>query len=473
MRPFTDYRALRVTLVAALSLWSSIALAQTRPRTDAISDVASAIEGAASTAAPAVVEIFATSYVVGDGVVPRTSDLVMTERASGSGVVVDPDGYIITNAHVVRGAREIRVELPPRVTGQSILPPPRRAARAEIIGIDLETDVAVLKVPERGLTFLPFGDSDALRAGQLVLAIGSPMGLQNSVSLGVVSSVARQLEPESPMVYVQTDASINRGSSGGPLIDLRGRLVGINTLILSQGGAYEGISFAAPINIVRTIYEQLRKDGRVRRGDIGIRSQTLTPLLASGLGLPRDSGVLLSDVRPNSTADRAGLLVGDIVLSLDGKPMENGRQLQVGLYRRFVGDVVTLEILRNGVTSRVPVAIAQREDALTELSQSIDPRQHVVPRLGILGLDLDRRVAAKLPSVRVSSGVVVITTATRGVDARDGGLEAGDIIYAVNRTAVTSLTELRARLDELKTGDAVVLSLNRRGELLFLAFTVE
>jgi serine protease Do len=471
MRHFTNSRVLRL-IVTALVVESSVALAQ--PRTTAtISDVAGAIEGAARTAAPAVVEIFATSYVAGDGVVQRPSELVMTERASGSGVVVDPDGYIITNAHVVRGAREVRVELPPRITGQSILAPPRRATRAEVVGIDIETDVAVLKVPERALAFLPFGDSDTLRAGQLVLAIGSPMGLQNSVSLGVVSSVARQLAPESPMVYVQTDASINRGSSGGPLIDLGGRLVGINTLLLSQGGAYEGISFAAPINIVRAVYEQLRKDGRVRRGDIGIRAQTLTPLLASGLGLPRDFGVLLSDVRPESMAARAGLRLGDIVLTLDGKVMENGRQLQVGLYRHYVGDVVTLEILRDGVTSRVPVAIAERQDALAELSESIDPRQHLVARLGILGVDLDRRVAAMLPSVRVPAGVVVVTTARGGVDAREGGLEAGDIIYAVNRSAVTTLPQLRAQLDALKPGDAVVLSLNRRGELLFLAFTAD
>ena len=159
----------------------------------------------------------------------------------------------------------------------------------------------MIKVDERNLPALAFGDSDELSAGQLVLAFGSPLGLHNSVSLGVVSAVARQLEPESPMIYVQTDASINPGSSGGPLVDVRGRLVGINTLIARQAGGNEGLGFAAPSNIVRTVYEQIRKSGRVRRGDIGIRAQTVTPVLAPGLGLPRDHGVVLADVLPGQS----------------------------------------------------------------------------------------------------------------------------------------------------------------------------
>jgi serine protease Do len=191
---------------------------------------------------------------------------VTTQRASGSGVIVDPDGYIITNAHVVTGARRLRVEIQLPPDGQSILSGPSRTAEASIVGIDLETDLAVIKVDERHLAALPFGDSDGLRAGQVVLAFGYPLGLASSVSLGVVSAVARQLEPESPMIYVQTDASINPGSSGGPLIDLHGRIVGINTLILSQAGGFEGLGFSAPSNIVRTVYEQIRRFGRVRRG---------------------------------------------------------------------------------------------------------------------------------------------------------------------------------------------------------------
>jgi serine protease Do len=465
-------RTLTFIITVGLGLCVATASAQTRARAETISDVSSSLESAAQVAGPAVVEIFTTWYAVGDGMGPRTPDLVTPQRASGSGVIVDPGGYIVTNAHVVRGAQRLRVELAPVTTGQSILPPQRRMVDAEIVGLDLETDLAVIKVPGGNLTALPFANSDELRLGQLVLAIGSPQGLQSSVSLGVVSAVARQLEPESPMVYVQTDASMNPGSSGGPLVDLRGRIVGVNTLILSRSGAYEGLGFAAPSNIVRSVYEHIRKSGRVRRGDIGIRAQTVTPLLAAGLGLARSTGVVLSDVLPRGMADRAGLRVGDVVVSLDGKPMENGRQLQVGLYRHFVGDVVTLEILRDGEMSKVPVAIAEREDPLNDLSGSVDPRQNLVPRLGILGVSLDSQIASMRPTLRVQSGVMVVTTVAAAIDARNG-LEPGDVIYAVNRIPVNGLTELRAMLEKLKPGAPVVLHLDRRGELIFLAFTAE
>ena len=420
-----------------------------------------------------MVEIFSTSYSAADGMVPRSADLVTTQRASGSGVIVDPEGYILTNAHVVRGAQRLRVELSIPAMGRSILATRSRTVTGQIVGVDLETDLALIKVSERNLPALSFGDSDELKAGQLVLAFGSPLGLHNSVTLGVVSAVARQLQPESPMIYVQTDASINPGSSGGPLVDLRGRVMGINTLILSQGGGSEGFGFAAPSNIVRTVYEQLRKGGRVRRGDIGVRAQTLTPVLASGLNLPRDHGVVLSDVTPGGPAARAGLLPGDVVTTLDGKAMENGRQLQISLYRRQVGDVVTLEVLRKGETLKVPVAMTERQDPFADLSDQIDPRQNLVPRLGVLGVNVDKQIAALLPGLRIPSGVVVASTVAGAIDARDGGLAPGDVIHAINETRVVSLADLRNALDKLGTGDPVVLQLERRGELMYLAFTVE
>ena len=227
-------------------------------------------------------------------------------------------------------------------------------SRPQVIGVDQETDLAVLKLQiDRELTVLELGDSETLSPGELVMAFGSPLGLANSVSLGVVSAVARQIRVDDPMIYIQTDASINPGNSGGPLVDVDGRVVGINTFILSQSGGSEGIGFAVPSNIVRTVYEQIRQFGRVRRGEIGVHSQTLTPELASGLGLPQMWGVVLADVYPGSPAAAAGLRIGDIILTLNGKTMENARQFQVNLYPRRVGETLDLEVLRG--SARVPV----------------------------------------------------------------------------------------------------------------------
>ena len=466
---------LRVAAVLGLWLLASPVGAQTAATNglaaaEALSD---ALEETARTVGPSVVEIFTTSYTAGSGVVPSTGDLVVTQRGSGSGVIVDPEGFIVTNAHVVRGAQRVRVDIRQRGAGRSILDTRVRSLPGTVIGLDLETDLAVIKVAEGKLPALTFGDSDTLRPGQMVLAVGNPLGLEHSVSLGVVSAVARQLEPESPMIYVQTDASVNPGSSGGPLVDLRGRVVGINTLIFSQTGGSDGLSFSAPSNIVRTVYEQIRQHGRVRRGDIGVKAQTINPVLASGLGLPRTYGAILADVMPGSSGARAGLVPGDLVLSLDGKPIENGRQLQVNLYRYVAGDVVVLEVLREGKPVKVTAALEERIDPMLNLSAAADPRRALVPVLGILGIDLDARIARLVPVVRVTSGVVVVSTVAGSLDARAGGLEAGDVIYAVNQAPVAGLQDLRTALGRVTPGSPVVLQLERRGELMYLAFTLE
>jgi serine protease Do len=441
--------------------------------TGSLTDFDNSIEALVRAVDPSVVQVFTTGLAPLAGVVSDQSSLVTTQRASGSGVIVDAEGYIVTNAHVVRGASRIRVEIPTGRQGQSLLARRSRVSPARVIGIDEETDIAVLRVEERGLPAIAFGDSDDVKAGQVVLAFGSPLGLQNSVSMGIVSAVARQLEPESPMVYIQTDASINSGNSGGPLVDTRGRLMGINTLILSGGAPNTaGPGFAAPSNIVRTVFEQIRRTGRVRRGEIGVRAQTITPILAAGLGLKRDQGAVLADVAPGSPADRAGLSVGDLVLTLDGKAIENGRQLHVNLYRKEVGDVVRIEVLRGDQPTSVNVSVTERADTLSAVTLPSDPRENVVARLGILGATLDPKLAALLP-LRAKAGVVVASASTEVLDADNGGLAPGDVIHAVNGKWIPDLPALRTAVDALEPGTPVVLQVERRGSLLYLAFTIE
>jgi serine protease Do len=274
------------------------------------------------------------------------------------------------------------------------------------------------------------------------------------------------------MIYIQTDAPINRGSSGGPLVDTEGRVIGINTMMFSQSGGNEGLGFAAPSNIVRNVYEQIRDSGRVRRGEIGVLAQTVTPKLAAGLGLAQEWGVIVADVTPGGPAEAAGLEPGDLVLTLDGKPMENGRQFHVNLYSRRVGETVTLEVSRDGKTLSVPVVVTELPDDPGLLAMLTDPQRNLVRRLGILGLSLEPELSRRL-SLRSSSGVVVAGTATDAISSRQGGFAPGDVIRAINGQRVIDLQGLRESLEHFKLGDAIVIEIERRGSLLYLAFTAE
>ncbi len=439
---------------------------------DVLSD---ALEALAAQVSPAVVQIFTTAQSPGQGLVPSTGALVTTERGSGSGVIVDPSGYIVTNAHVVLGANRIQVRTSGsrRPPNASILPPQGELVGAQVVGLDRETDLAVLKIDRTNLPAVEFGDSDAVRIGQLALAFGSPLGLQNSVTMGVISAVARQLRPEDPMIYLQTDAPINPGSSGGPLVDTSGKLVGINTLIVSQSGGNEGLGFAAPSNIVQAVYEQIRRTGRVRRGEIGVSVQTLTPGMAAGLSLDRQQGVIVADVVPQGPADIAGLRVGDIVLRMNGKPMENARQLLVNLYPRAVAETVTLDVLRDDLPLRFDVTIVEQPGDPRQLEALADPARHLVSRLGVLAFSLDPAVARWLPPVRFATGVVVAATAADGAAARAGGFAPGDAIYAINGQRIHELEELRTQLSGFARGATLVVQLERRSRLRYLTFVID
>jgi len=441
---------------------------------DALHDLSAQLEALAHRVSISVVQIFSTGYVLTDDREAGSNAAIVTrQRASGSGVVVAADGYIVTNAHVVSNARKVRVRLAGGASGEAgAMAPSGKMLDATVVGLDRETDVAVIRVDRDDLVPLSLGDSDSLHQGQLVMAFGNPLGLDNSVSMGVVSSVARQIKPEDTMIYIQTDAPINPGNSGGPLVDADGKVMGLNTFILSQSGGSEGLGFAIPSNIVRNVYQQIRREGHVHRSEIGVFAQTITPQMASGLQLPQDWGVLLADVAPGGPGDVAGLKPGDIVLSLNGKTEANARQMEVDLYRYPVGAKVDLAILHDGEKRTVEVATVERQGDPERFADMVDPSKNLVRRLGILGIDVDERVAALLPDLRKHYGVVVAARAGDSAYSGDS-LQLGDVIYALNNAPVTDIAALRKRLDETKDSSSVVLQVERDGRLMYVTLEIE
>jgi serine protease Do len=306
----------------------------------------------------------------------------------------------------------------------------------------------------------------------VVLAFGSPLGLDSSVTMGVVSAVVRQLTPEDPMVYIQTDATINPGNSGGALVDTDGRLVGINTPIYSQSGGSEGIGFAAPSNIVRNVFSQIRKYGRVRRGEIGVSTQTITPLMAEALGLTIDAGVIVADVAAGGPAAKAGLEPGDLVMSLDGKAMENGRQFRINVYTHGIGEQVAVEVRRGAKSFTLRVPVAERANDTGELEALIGSQQ-AIRTLGVIALDLTPAIAELLPQLRRGTGAVVARVTPGTPYSQQGRLEPGDAIYALNGRSIGNVEELKASASALKPGSAAVLLVERASTLMYLSFRVD
>lgn len=459
-----------VVLAGSASVWAQSSAGDE----SALVRLSGSLESLSEQVGPAVVQIFTTGYNTTPG--NPESNLLSREQNSGSGVILDPEGFILTNAHVVQGARRVQVLLARSLRGTpggtSLLKPRGKLVEAQIVGMDQETDLAVLRIPDRGLPFLELGDSDELKQGQLVLAFGSPFGLENSVTLGVVSSVARQFQPEDPVVYIQTDAPINPGNSGGPLVDAHGKVMGINTFIVSQSGGNEGVGFAVPSNIAKNVFTQIRSTGRVARGEIGVYAQTVTAALAEGLGLSQEWGVVLGDVLPGKPADMTGLKVGDLILALNGKIMENGRQFDVNLYGQGIGNLVSLEVLRGSQKLTFRVRVIEREDDFGHLLEMVTPENSLVPKLGILGLDIDGQIAKILFPPRKLGGVL-IAARSPGSPYWQAEFLPGDVIYAINGKEITSLASLRTRLAELQTGDPVVVQVQRQETLRFIAFEIE
>ena len=449
--------------------------AQPAPAKDMLHQLDDSVKSLVQQVSPAVVQILVTGYGTVEQHGRADTALIGRQRTLGSGFIVDPEGYIITNAHVVEGAERVRVMLFSSENNNS----PNATLRskpttmdARVLGVHTDTDLALLKIEASGLPSLPFGRYQDVRQGQMVFAFGSPEGLSNSVTMGVVSSIARQPDPDRPMVYIQTDAPINPGNSGGPLVDIEGKVVGINTFIYTEGGGNEGLGFAIPSGVVRRIYQQLRKQGHVHREEIGASVQTITPVLAAGLGLRQDYGVIVSDVVPKGPADAAGLKVQDIILTLDKRPVINVPQFAAAFQWREDPAPLKLEVVRASEKISLEVPVVELQGDIDRLADSLDPVRDLVPQLGIVGVQINKQISAMVPDLREASGVMVAARTAFGATV-ESGLETGDVIHELNGVTIVSLEVLNAGIRQLKPGDPVVLQIERDGHLQYLAFEME
>jgi len=378
------------------------------------------------------------------------------QRGLGSGVIVSPDGYILTNHHVIDGADQISVEMIDR-----------RSFEAKLIGSDAPSDLALLKIEATGLAVLALGDSDKVRVGDVVMAVGNPLGIGETVTAGIISARGRStgLSDGSFEDFLQTDAAINQGNSGGALINTRGELIGINSQIVSPSGGNIGIGFAIPSNMANNVLDQLKKGGKVRRGKLGIGIQEITSDLAKGLGLREIRGVLVNSVESNSPAEQAGIRVGDTVTAVNGIRVDSANALRNQVAASQPGSETALTVLRDGkelqLKAKLAEMVAEREEAPATGESSTSRQQ-----LGIAVQPLTPELAARLGLRGNPQGIVVAEVDPAG-PAAEAGLRPGDVIMEMNRQPVKSGAELKASLDKLGSGSAVLL-VNRGGRSLFL-----
>jgi serine protease Do len=444
---------------------------------DALARLSGSVEDLVSKVSTSVVQVRVSGFAAVDADGDSTQTTIDRQHNVGSGVIIDGDGYIVTNAHVVSGAQRIDVLLPPHAASEgavrSLVSGRGELVPATLVGVARELDLALLKVERSGLTALPIGDYDAVKQGQLVFAFGSPAGMQNSVSMGVVSAVARQPHPDNPLVYVQTDAPINPGNSGGPLVNVAGELVGINTYIVSQSGGSEGLGFAIPGAIVEMAYPRLKKYGHLHRGTLGVSFQTVTPLMAAGLGLKQDSGVIVSDIVPGGPAFVSDLQLEDLIVSVDGTPVDSLPFLGFQLFTRSAGDLVRLGVRRGDELLTREVVPVEAPHSFDQMSELVDPDSSGIPRLGVMGLEVRDGVAGgQVVARRIDTGVLVAARIPAPA-AIDISLAPGDVIRAVNNHLIGTLNELNTALDSMPPRAALVLQVERDGELTFLSGEVE
>ncbi|MCS6316829.1 MAG: DegQ family serine endoprotease [Nitrospira sp.] len=377
----------------------------------------------------------------------------------GSGVIVTPDGYVLTNNHVIAGAKTVTVTLPDK-----------REFKGRIVGSDPKSDIAVVKIDGNQLPTIPWGDSGRLQVGEYVLAVGNPFGLNSTVTLGIVSALGRghmgitQYED-----FIQTDAAINPGNSGGALVNTKGELIGINTAIFSQTGGYQGVGFAVSTSMSKPIYESLVKTGKVVRGFMGIGIQDLNQELAKSFNVKGNHGAIVTDVKEEGPADKAGLKQGDVIVSYQGIAIEDAVTLQRAVTRSSVGSKATVTVMRDGHEKDLSVTIGELPDNPQVAKAEAVPSEQ--PLAGLAVQELDRETAQELGFKGKIQGVVV-TTVEPESDAERAGLMPGDVIREINRKPVTSMKDFDRAASDLKKGQTVLVLVNRRGASLYLSATI-
>jgi len=380
-------------------------------------------------------------------------------KSLGSGFIVSEDGYVITNNHVVKGADEVLVRLNDR-----------REYPAKVIGTDERTDVAVLKIEADHLPVLKIGSSSDLKVGEWVLAIGSPFGFDYSVTAGIVSAKGRSLPRENYVPFIQTDVAINPGNSGGPLFNLKGEVVGVNSQIYSRTGGFMGLSFAIPIEVAMNVADQLRKNGRVSRGWLGVLIQDVNSDLAESFGMERPRGALVSRVLPDSPADDAGFEVGDIILSFNGEKVVRSKDLPPLVGRTPVEQKAKVKVLRKGKRKSLTVKIGELpEQDKIEVAQNV-PKAAKENRIGVVVVELTNKQRKQLD---INKGGVLVVSTTRGA-ATKAGIHKGDVITMLNNVDIKDIEQFNELIDDLPEGKSIPVLIHRpRSGPLFLALKIK
>ena len=382
-------------------------------------------------------------------------------QSLGSGFIISKDGYILTNHHVIDGADEVVVRLANR-----------EEYVATIVGSDKASDIAVLKVDAKKLPVLKFGDSDSLKVGEWVLAIGSPFGFDHSVTAGIVSAIGRSLPSDNYVPFIQTDVAINPGNSGGPLFNLDGEVIGINSQIYSRTGGFMGLSFAIPIEMAVDVANQIKDKGSVSRGWLGVLIQEVTRELAESFGMDNPQGALVAKVLDDSPAEEAGLQVGDVIVEFNGKKVMRSSSLPPLVGRSAIGKDAKVTIIRNRSREQIKVRIAELPTSMTKASFSPEPDEDKPLEKSALGMSVIELPESVKKKLKIQSGVVVTEIDEKG-SAREAGIQKGDIITMIDNHGVESVEDFDAITDDLKVGKSVALLVQRRSGPVFLAIRPE